>query len=194
VTLSSHGGSTNLTYSSIGDDATFTGSGSTQTLTPNASGGPFNFEAIVSNGCAIAIYPYSIASVSKMERLLITAGLFHTCAVTTTGGVDCWGYNYDGELGNNSTASQSNVPVHVVGVGGTGLLSGIADITAGMYHTCAVSTTCGVYCWGNNGAGELGTTRPPLRATFRFMSLGSGVPGFCPASRTSPRACTTPAR
>jgi len=33
-----------LTYSSIGYDATFTGSGSTQTLTPNAVGGPFDFE------------------------------------------------------------------------------------------------------------------------------------------------------
>jgi alpha-tubulin suppressor-like RCC1 family protein len=178
VTLSSHGGSTNLTYSSIGDDATFTGSGSTQTLTPNASGGPFNFEAIVSNGCAIAIYPYSIASVSKMERLLITAGLFHTCAVTTTGGVDCWGYNYDGELGNNSTASQSNVPVHVVGVGGTGLLSGIADITAGMYHTCAVSTTGGVYCWGNNGAGELGNNSTASQSNVPVHVVGVGGTGL----------------
>jgi len=153
VTLSSNGGSTNLTYSSIGDDATFTGSGSTQTLTFNASGGPFNFEAIVSNGCAIAIYPYSIASVSKATS--IAAGAYHTCALSTTGAVYCWGYNYYGQLGNNST-TDSNVPVQVVGVGGSGLLSGIASIAAGAVHTCAVSTTGAVYCWGRNSEGELG--------------------------------------
>ena len=153
VTLSSNGGSTNLTYSSIGDDATFTGSGSTQTLTLNASGGPFNFEAIVSNGCAIAIYPYSIASVSKATS--IAAGVDHTCALSTTGAVYCWGWNVYGALGNNSTAN-SDVPVQVVGVGGTGLLTGIATIAASMYHTCAVSTTGGVYCWGLNVYGQLG--------------------------------------
>jgi alpha-tubulin suppressor-like RCC1 family protein len=153
VTLSSNGGSTNLTYSSIGYDATFTGSGSTQTLTPNAVGGPFDFEAIVSNGCAIAIYPYSIASVSKLPS--IAAGVNHTCALTTTGGVYCWGDNGYGQLGNNSI-SNSHVPVQVVGAGGSGFLSGIASITVGDFHTCAVSTTGAVYCWGLNGSGDLG--------------------------------------
>jgi alpha-tubulin suppressor-like RCC1 family protein len=155
VTLSSNGGSTNLTYSSIGDDATFTGSGSTQMLTPTSIGGPFNFEAIVSNGCAIAIYPYSIASVSKLEGLSITAGDFHTCAMSTTGAVYCWGYNLSGQLGNNSTTN-SDVPVQVEGVGGSGLLSGIASIAASGFDTCALSTAGAVYCWGYNGAGQLG--------------------------------------
>jgi alpha-tubulin suppressor-like RCC1 family protein len=41
-------------------------------------------------------------------------------------------------------------------VGGTGLLSGIVSIGVGVEHTCALSTTDAVYCWGYNGAGELG--------------------------------------
>jgi alpha-tubulin suppressor-like RCC1 family protein len=69
--------------------------------------------------------------------------------------VYCWGYNNDGEIGNNSTTS-SNVPVQVVGVGGTGLLSGIASIAVGYYHTCALSATGRIDCWGYNGAGQLG--------------------------------------
>jgi len=190
VTLSSNGGSTNLTYSSIGDDATFTGSGSTQTLTPTAIGGPFNFEAIVSNGCAIAIYPYSIASVSKATS--IAAGYFHTCALSTTGAVYCWGNNVWGQLGNNST-TDSHVPVQVAGVGGTGFLSGIASIAAGYFHTCAVSTTGAVYCWGDNVYGQLGNNSTRI-ATFRFGSWGWAAPGSCPASRPSPRANTTPVR
>ena len=85
----------------------------------------------------------------------IAAGGFHTCAVSTTGAVYCWGYNGYGEIGNNSTAN-SNVPVQVEGVGGSGVLSGIASIAAGADHTCAVSTTGAVYCWGGNAFGELG--------------------------------------
>jgi alpha-tubulin suppressor-like RCC1 family protein len=85
----------------------------------------------------------------------IAAGGYHTCALSTTGAVYCWGLNYYGELGNNST-TQSNVPVQVEGVGGSGLLSGIASIGVGFFHTCALSTTGGVYCWGNNSRGELG--------------------------------------
>jgi alpha-tubulin suppressor-like RCC1 family protein len=85
----------------------------------------------------------------------IGVGYWHTCAVTTTGAVDCWGLNDYGELGNNST-TDSDVPVQVEGVGGSGLLSGIASIAAGWRHTCALSTTGAVYCWGGNYYGQLG--------------------------------------
>ena len=85
----------------------------------------------------------------------IAAGFAHTCAVSTTGGVYCWGYNPYGQLGNNST-TQSNAPVQVKGMGGTGLLSGIVSIAAGDSHTCALSATGAVYCWGWNPYGQLG--------------------------------------
>jgi alpha-tubulin suppressor-like RCC1 family protein len=85
----------------------------------------------------------------------IAAGFAHTCAVSTTGGVYCWGYNPYGQLGNNST-TQRNVPVQVVGAGGSGVLSGIASIAAGEDHTCALSTTGGIDCWGYNDYGQLG--------------------------------------
>jgi alpha-tubulin suppressor-like RCC1 family protein len=75
--------------------------------------------------------------------------------VSTTGAVYCWGYNYYGELGNNSTTN-SDVPVQVVGVEGTGFLSGSASIAAGGFHTCAVTTTGRIDCWGWNNKGQLG--------------------------------------
>jgi alpha-tubulin suppressor-like RCC1 family protein len=50
----------------------------------------------------------------------IAAGYSHTCALTGGGGVQCWGRNIEGQLGDNSN-TQRNIPVDV-----SGLTSGIA--------------------------------------------------------------------
>jgi alpha-tubulin suppressor-like RCC1 family protein len=99
----------------------------------------------------------------------ISAGGYHTCALVN-GGVQCWGYNYSGELGNGTTTTNSNVPVAV-----TGLTSGVQAISAGGYHTCALANG-GVQCWGNNGFGELGNgTTTNSNVPVAVTGLTSGV-------------------
>ncbi|MGK5088947.1 putative Ig domain-containing protein [Bdellovibrionota bacterium FG-2] len=85
----------------------------------------------------------------------ITTGSAHTCALSSAGNVYCWGDNGYGQLGNNSTA-QANTPVEVLGVGGSGYLSGIISVTAGGSNTCALASSGNVYCWGYNNVGQLG--------------------------------------
>jgi uncharacterized repeat protein (TIGR01451 family) len=85
----------------------------------------------------------------------IAAGQNHTCALMATGGVKCWGENARGQLGNG-TLTPSNVPVDVLSSVGGPPLSGMAAIGVGDTHSCAVTTSGGIKCWGENFLGQLG--------------------------------------
>jgi len=47
----------------------------------------------------------------------IAAGDSHTCALTTTGGVKCWGDNFYGQLGDGLGVGRRTTPVDVVWLG-----------------------------------------------------------------------------
>ncbi|MGB2694858.1 MAG: flexitail domain-containing putative surface protein [Dehalococcoidia bacterium] len=92
------------------------------------------------------------AAASGVIITAIEAGYLHTCAITDTGGLKCWGFNGFGQLGDGSGFSRP-VPVDVIG-----LDSGVAAVAPGWYHTCALTIEGGVKCWGWNIFGQLGTT------------------------------------
>jgi alpha-tubulin suppressor-like RCC1 family protein len=81
----------------------------------------------------------------------ITAGGAHTCALTASGQAYCWGYNFNGQLGDNSTTNRST-PVQVAQPEGVTF----NRITAGGSHTCALTAANVAYCWGWNEFGQLG--------------------------------------
>jgi alpha-tubulin suppressor-like RCC1 family protein len=78
------------------------------------------------------------------------AGNDFACAVLTDHTVACWGGNGTGQLGQALSTTQSSTPAVVAG------LSGVMDIAVGGSHVCARKSDATVWCWGNNGANQLG--------------------------------------
>ena len=94
------------------------------------------------NGAGLGLTVHAVA-------VSVAAGGEHTCAVLSYGGIECWGRNNYGQLGNNSTTN-SPTPVAVGGI------TTAVSVTAGQYHTCALLADGTARCWGYNNNGQLG--------------------------------------
>ncbi|MEM7129910.1 MAG: hypothetical protein AAF702_26490 [Chloroflexota bacterium] len=84
----------------------------------------------------------------------ISSGGYHTCVLAgdenTPGGVQCWGYNFYGQLGDGTITDRS-IPVDV-----SNLNDDVTAISSGDYHTCAITDQGSLKCWGRNSWGQLG--------------------------------------
>jgi alpha-tubulin suppressor-like RCC1 family protein len=98
----------------------------------------------------------------------VGVGYYAACAAPSTGGVECWGENNDGQLGNG-TSTNSSTPVVVSGLGGA-----VTGLAGGTETTCALSGGS-VFCWGYGGDGELGNGATSNSSTAVGVSGLSGV-------------------
>ena len=97
----------------------------------------------------------------------ISVGEEHTCAIAD-GAAYCWGQSYEGQLGDGApgfdviskSPEADGYSITPVAVSTQGVLAGkkLTAISAGAAHTCALGDGV-VYCWGQNGSGQLGIPR-----------------------------------
>ncbi len=150
--------------------------GTTYTDTGLTSGARYSDALFAHYGASAYAAAATVSTTTLIKATMISTGSTHSCAVTTAGGIKCWGYNGAGRLSNGTFAS-SNIPVDVVGLGSG---SGVIAVSAGGAHSCAVvrGGVIGgaVWCWGFNGSGELGNADPFLASSnvpVQVSGLGS---------------------
>ena len=84
----------------------------------------------------------------------VAVGQNHTCALTTTDEIRCWGDNFAGQLGAPSPSCGlrdcSRVPIAVQCPSGE--VCKFRALAAGGDHTCAVDTNGKAWCWGEDGS------------------------------------------
>ena len=90
------------------------------------------------------------------------------CAVTTAGGVSCWGFDVDGILGRGDGTDASFA--RAVLADAQTPFADAAEIRLGFSSACARKTDGSVWCWGDDSLGQVGvaaasgTTSPfPVR-------------------------------
>ena len=83
----------------------------------------------------------------------VSAGGWHTVAVTTTGELWVWGDNGDGQLGIGDVCCCDGGTYSPMQIG---TATNWATVSAGGRHTVAVTTTGELWAWGGNSFGQLG--------------------------------------
>lgn len=178
------GKTVNFTSTSSGGDGTLTynwdfggGASSSNQASPGAisfdTAGTFVVTLTVTdaNGSqatdSVGVTVFSVQSVH--------AGDFHSCALMSSGSVQCWGSGAYGRLGDNNNADHSSgVPTDVVD------LTDASKLAVGETHSCVLMDGGTVKCWGQGDYGQLGdnNTNSHFSATPIKVEDPSDVSGF----------------
>lgn len=113
----------------------------------------------------------------------------HTCAVTSSKELWCWGANVDGQIGDESGEDQL-VPKRIAS------LSGVTSVSLGVRHSCALLDDHRVFCWGDNSSLQIGDDtlidRPaptPVIGLTDAVEISMGHYHSCARRQTGALAC-----
>jgi alpha-tubulin suppressor-like RCC1 family protein len=122
---------------------------------------------------------------TPLSFVAVTAGITHTCGLSSTGDAFCWGANDHGQLGTGDHTS-SLVPTPVTGG------QRFTALVAGGEHTCGLATQGQTFCWGSDGGWQLGRLdrQAPDQATERLTPVAlPGSPAFSTLTAGGAHGC-----
>jgi uncharacterized protein YjbI with pentapeptide repeats/alpha-tubulin suppressor-like RCC1 family protein len=127
----------------------------TETTVPVKVGGTVRFRALAAGGGG--------------NSAAFSYGQGYTCGLTEDGLAHCWGGNALGQLGTgDQTSSATPRPV------AQGVLR-FAQIAAGNTHSCAITSTYAIHCWGGDNAAAIGMTGDPALGLGPAIGLPDGA-------------------
>jgi prepilin-type N-terminal cleavage/methylation domain-containing protein len=150
------------------------------------------------------ITPTKIASgaiPSDVYLIDIDQGEEHTCGLGSNGKMYCWGANWTGQIGINSTSPRFVLTPTLVQNGAIPADVTIKSFAASAYNTCAIGSNNATYCWGYGSDGQNGdgnsTRRTVPTTTIRgdmpvgvyLTSIKSNVETFCGLASNSRVYC-----
>lgn len=132
-------------------------------------------EAGVGNTSPVTTFPSTDISTFGYPAKLLTVGRYYTCAVSTTGGIQCWGLNSQGQLGTGGTTNTnkpSGTPLTMPG----GLP--IIFASGSHLHTCVILSNNNLHCWGWNDCGQVGygDRAPPVGTSSGYKYSVQSTP------------------
>jgi alpha-tubulin suppressor-like RCC1 family protein len=127
-----------------------------------------------------SVVPFMLSGLSNVVSVGVRN---HGCALLGDGSLKCWGYNYEGEVGNGTWGSY--FPLNTV------FASGATRLAVGRWHNCAL-VSGNLYCWGSATSRAMGvdeSTFPPCAGNLSNCALSPHLipwpPGFQPFEEIS---------
>ncbi|MBC7693237.1 MAG: hypothetical protein H7222_15840 [Methylotenera sp.] len=141
------------------------------------SSAQFRVAAVMPDSSKVCSNPVSYRYDYLSGIVQVASGSSHSCSLSGSGEVKCWGSNSSGQLGNG-TKKDSVTPVIVPDLQATALVAGAS-------HTCALLSDGSIKCWGSNGDGQLGegtttSSRVPVAVpSLKAISMSAGGSHTC---------------
>jgi alpha-tubulin suppressor-like RCC1 family protein len=144
----------------------------------------FNEDGEAGTGSFSTIAPMTRVSSNRTVRVT-SAGRYHSCEVTLSGDIWCGGSNTSGQVTGKGVSSPVTPFSQILAPPATAF----RIVQAGLLHSCALSLSRQLWCWGSNGEGQIGVGGPIVPGSF--VAIDSGFVGndFAAVTTTGLHTC-----
>jgi alpha-tubulin suppressor-like RCC1 family protein len=161
-------------YGGTGNDLVLVWAGNRPVAWGSNTSGKLGNNSTSNSGIPVAVMTAGTPLAGR-TLLALSAGSGHSLSLFSDGTLASWGYNGNGELGNNTTTN-SILPVAVITAGTPLAGQTVAAISAGNGHSLALCSDGTLATWGSNIYGELGNNTTTTHSSVPVAVTTAGTP------------------